>query len=543
MAFKEVSLVELIEVIGRWQTGLGQWAVARTTGLSRGTVRKYLQAAIAAGVRQDGPAPTDQQLLVLAPLNRSGPKHPGVPSTDRLAPWHDRIEQWVRRERLQLTRVYELLGGPERSPVSYTSLRRYVRRQGWTTPAATVRLPDPPPGQVAECDFGRLGYLTDPETGQKRLLWALLVVLAYSRHCFVWPLYQQTLEEVIAGFEAAWFFFKGIPRTLVIDNFPAAVAGPHPLDPQLTRAFLEYSQRRGFLADPARPYHPKDKPKVERGVPYVRERFYKGGTFHDLADVRTQAQHWCVEVAGQRIHGTTRRLPLVVFQEEEQAQLLPYDGEPYAMPDWRAATVHPDHHVAYRYALYSVPAASCPPGTKVELIGDAGLVRIYHRGVVVKVHPRQAQGGRSTDDADYPQELTMYTTRSPERAKRQALLLGVAVGAFIERLLAGTYPWSRLRQAQKLLRLGERYTPVRLDAACQRALEVDLLDVRRVERILVQALEADQATTPPVNTTDGQPLLFLLPARFARPGAVFAHTGQPHPVPAAAATEPQRRLL
>jgi len=542
MAFKEVSRVEVIEVIRRWQKGSGLRAVARTTSLSRSTVRKYLQAAIAAGVRQGGPPPSDDQLLALAPLNRSGPKQPAVPSTERLVAWHDRIEQWVRQERLQLTRVYELMGGPERCPVSYTSLRRYVRRQGWTKPVGTVRLPDPPPGQVAECDFGRLGYLVDPETGRKRLVWGLLVVLAYSRHSFVWPLWYQTLEEVIAGFETAWAFFSGVPRTLVLDNFPAAVVGPDPLNPQLSRGFLEYSQRRGFLADPARPYHPKDKPKVERGVRYVRERFYKGGTFRDLGDVRQQARHWCLEVAGQRVHGTTRRLPLVVFREEEQAQLLPYDGEPFSVPHWRDARVHPDHHVAYDYAIYSVPDASCPPGTKVELRADGELVRIYHRSVVVKVHPRQPRGGRSTDDADYPQELTAYTTRSPERAKRQARLLGLAVGVFAERLLAGTYPWSKLRQAQKLLRLGERYTPARLDAACQRALDVDLLDVRRVERILARALETEQQALPK-GEAGGQVLLFPLPARFARPGVVFAQPRRPRAVAAGGPGCAQRRLL
>jgi len=542
MAFKEVSRVEVIEVIRRWQNGSGLRAVARTTGLSRSTVRKYLQAAVAAGVRQGGSPPTEEQVLGLLPLNRAGPKQPAVPSTDRLASWHDRLEQWVRQERLQLTRVYELLGGPARCPVSYTSLRRYVRRQGWTKPQATVRLPDPPPGPVVECDFGRLGYLIDPESGRKRLVWALLVVLASSRHSFVWPLWYQTLEEVIAGFEAAWAFFTGIPRTLVLDNFPAAVVGPDPLDPQLTRGFLEYSQRRGFLADPARPYHPKDKPKVERGVQYVRERFYKGGTFHDLADMRQQARRWCLEVAGQRVHGTTRRLPLVVFQEEEHAQLLPYDGEPYTVPHWRAATVHPDHHVAYDYALYSVPDASCPPGTKVELRGDPKLVHIYHRGVVVKVHLRQPRGGRATDDADYPPELTAYTTRSPERSKQQARLLGPAVGTFAERLLAGIYPWSKLRQAQKLLRLGERYTPARLDAACQRALEVDLLDVRRVERILVQALEAEQQAGPNA-APGGQVLLFPLPARFARHGTVFVQAHHQRAVAACAHPHQQRRLL
>ncbi len=82
---------------------------------------------------------------------------------------------------------------------------------------------------------------------------------------------------MIAGLEAAWAFFGGVPRYLVIDNFPAAVAGADPLHPRLTRVFLEYSQHRSFVADPARARHPKDELKVERSVSYVRERPFKGG--------------------------------------------------------------------------------------------------------------------------------------------------------------------------------------------------------------------------------------------------------------------------
>ena len=172
---------------------------------------------------------------------------------------------------------------------------------------------DTPPGEVAEADFGRLGLIPDPETGRLKVVWAMLIVLGHSRHSFLWPLHQQTLPEVIAGLEATWAFFGGMPKYLVIDNFPAAVMGPDPLHPRLTRGFLEYAQHRGFFADPARARHPKDKPKVERGVPYVRERFFKGGDFTDLADVQDQAQRWCLQVAGLRIHGTTCRQPLVVF--------------------------------------------------------------------------------------------------------------------------------------------------------------------------------------------------------------------------------------
>ena len=247
---------------------------------------------------------------------------------------------------------------------------------------------------------------------------------------------------------------------------------------------------------------------------YVRERLFKGGSFNGLAHLRAEAQRWCLEVAGQRIHGTTRRQPLVVFQDEERHALLPWDGEPYEITHWRTAKVHPDHHVACQYALYSVPAYVCPPGQKVEIRLDSKLVRVYHLGKLVKVHERQPKGGRSTDPDDYPAELTAYTMKAPDRIKDSAAQLGPAVAEFADRLFDDKLPWSRIRQGHKLIRLGERYTAHRLDAACQRALAVDLIDVRRVERILVQALEQEAMPQSP------QPM----PAgRFARPGSVFAH--------------------
>jgi hypothetical protein len=308
-------------------------------------------------------------------------------------------------------------------------------------------------------------------------------VLPFSRHSFVWPMARQTLAAVIEGLEAAWSFFGGLPRRLVCDNFPAAVAGADAFNPVPTRGFLEYSQARGFLLDPARVRHPKDKPHTERSMQYIRERFWKGGTFTDLADAREQARRWCLEVAGQRVHGTTRRLPLGVFRDEEQAHLLPYDGVSYDVPTWALVTVHPDHHVAYQYALYSVPATTCPPGTKLELRADRQLVRFYRRGELVKTHPRQAHGQRVTDPDDYPAERTIYALRAPDRVVREAAKLGDFVGLFAERLLSGDFPWAKLRQGQKLVRLAQPYTAPRLDAACERALAVDLIDVNRLDRI------------------------------------------------------------
>ena len=173
---------------------------------------------------------------------------------------------------------------------------------------------------------------------------------------------------------------------------------------------------------------------MERGVPYVRERFFKGGEFTGLSDMRSEARRWCLEVAGQRVHGTTRKQPLAVFGQEERHALGEWDAEPYEMTDWRTAKVHPDHHIACQYALYSVPSATCPPGQKVEVRLGSKLVRIYHRGRLIKVHPRQGRGGRSTDPDDYPSELSAYTLRAPEQIKRSAGSQGPAVVAYAERL-------------------------------------------------------------------------------------------------------------
>lgn len=298
MAFREVHRMQVIEVIRRWQAGDSQRGIARAIGLSRNTVDKYIRAAQEAGVRQDGEPPGEETLHQLARLNDTKAKV-AAPQAESLRQHHERITGWMAQD-LQLSRIHKLLAA-DGVEASYTTLRRYVREAGlWKRAPATVRMAEWPPGEVAEMDFGRLGVLVDAD-GKKQVVWALVVVLPYSRHQFVWPLTRQTLEETIAGLEAAWAFFGGVPKRLIIDNFPAAMAGPNALEPRPTRGFLEYSQERGFFLDPARVRKPKDKPHVERSIPYVRERFFKGGSFHDLEDCRQQAERWCREVAGLRV--------------------------------------------------------------------------------------------------------------------------------------------------------------------------------------------------------------------------------------------------
>ena len=164
--------------------------------------------------------------------------------------------------------------------------------------------------------------LHDPEMGRDRRVHVLIFTAVVSRHLFVWLTFSQTLTAVIAGCEAAWVFFGGVFKVLVPDNMAAIVADADPLNPRLTTGWLDYAQHCGFATDPTRVRRPKDKPRVERTVQYVRSNFFAGEQFRDLEQSQERAVRWCDLVAGQRIHGTLQARPAQVFADKEAGLLL-----------------------------------------------------------------------------------------------------------------------------------------------------------------------------------------------------------------------------
>jgi hypothetical protein len=379
----------------------------------------------------------------------------------------------------------------------------------------TVRVAECRPGELAEIDFGRLGLVYDPESDRRRVAHALIVTLVHSRHQYVHVTFSQKLADVIDGIEDAWEFFGGCAERVVLDNLRAAINKADRYDPIFQRTFEEYAGVRGFVIDAALPRHAKGKPHVERSVPYVRENFFRGEDWLDISHVQREARRWCLTEAGTRRHGTTGRRPLAVFEDEEKPALKPVEGPRFDTPHWATCKVHPDHHIQFRKALYSVPTRHI--GKEVTVRGDRALVRIYLRGELIKTHPVQPPGRRSTDYDDYPQELAPYAMRDPERAIREARRISERTGRFCELLLQGPFPWAKLRQAQKLLRLAKKYGSSRLDQACRRALAFDVINVKRLERILLGDLTAEEKPESPAP-------IVPLPARYLRPEGSFTHT-------------------
>jgi hypothetical protein len=301
-------------------------------------------------------------------------------------------------------------------------------------------------------------------------------------------------------------------------------------EPRFNDAFREYAQARGFAIDPARVRRPQDKPRVEKCVQYVRSSFFAGEEFADLADCRVRAEQWCAQVAATRIHGTTRARPGEVFAAEEAPLLLAAPTAPFAVPAYSKPKVARDRHIQVDRALYSVPGQLI--GHRLVARADAHTVKLYHRGQLIKVHPRQAPGGRSTDPADLPSEVSTYAMRDLDALARRAAGHGEHVGAYALALLDHPLPWTKMRQVYRLLGLVGRHDAQRVDHACARALEVEVVSVGLIERMLARGLEAE----PTSSNTAGVPprLLTIQPgrdldatvvpaaARFARDATEFA---------------------
>jgi transposase len=547
MAYLEVGMWEILDALRRVHRGESYAAIERATSRTRKTVRRYVRLALKAGWQRSGPEPDEALAGAVARALKPGAKDAVAGEAEaRLAPHREQIMRWLATSDggdgedrgLRLSKVHELLRrqGVE---VPYSSLHRFVVRHcGFhDRRRCTVRVADVAPGELVEVDFGKLGLVPDRERdGQRRTVYALIVTLVHSRHQYVHITTSQRIADLIEGIEAAWEFFGGVAARVVLDNLKAAVITAHRYDPLFQRTFEEYARYRGFVIDAAIARHATGKPHVERNVQYLRESFFRGETWMDIAHVQRDAVRWCLEVAGTRTHGTTRQRPLAVFEDAERGALLPLTSGRFDTPSWATCKVHGDHHIQVGRALYSVPHAYLHK--PVDVRSDSGLVRIFFGGELIKTHARQPPGGRATDYGDYPDHLAAYAMRDPQRVIAEARRQGPDMGRFTEQLLSGTFPWARLRQAQKLLRLADKYGRARVDDACRRALAFDVLNVHRVERIVKLDLERLGAADTTTGTATGQLVLLSAP-RFLRPAGSFTHnpprkespSDGSHPVP------------
>lgn len=205
-----------------------------------------------------------------------------------------------------------------------------------------------------------------------------------------------------------------------------------------------------------------------------------------------------MEVAGQRIHGTTRQQPVVVFQQHEQAALLPLPPQPWQPVQWTAAVVHADCHLQVARVRYSVPYTYV--GQHLDVRVSPHTVEIYCGATLVATHLRATQG-RVTCLDHYPPGAQAYLRATPDVCRQRAAALGPATAEVVDALLALPLR-SRLREAQALVRLADTYAE-RVEAACARARDAGDGRYRTVHGILTRRLDLLALDAPPVPQPTG----------------------------------------
>jgi transposase len=524
MTFREVLVTEVVEVLRAWLEGCGKRPAAARAGVDVKTAARYIRAAQDVGLDRAGGAGqlTDELLgLVVGSVRPARPAGHGA-SWEVLAGRQAEVAGWVGQG-LTLVKIGELLGrsGTE---VPYRTLARFAAAEcGYSSssrPAVTVPVADGEPGREVQVDFGYLGMILDGD--RRRKLHALVFTAVVSRYCYVFLTFPQTTAAVIAGCEAAWGFFGGMFRVIVPDNLKPVVDGADRLAPRFNRQWLEYVQARGLVTDPARVRSPQDKGRVEAGVKFVQRSFFAGESFLDVADAQRHADEWCRGRAGMRVHGTTRRRPAEVFAALEAPVLLSAPVESYRVPAWSEVKVARDFHVRAGNAFYSVPYGLV--GQQVTVRADDALVKIYCRGQVVRTHPRQPAGGRSSEVADFPPGTDVYARRDVEKLASMAAVRGEAIGLFAARILAGDLPWTRMRAVYALIGLARTYGDGPVEQACAAALELDVLSVGKIRSIVEKGTGAQAARVAARARQAGDAAGTVRAARFARDPDEFATT-------------------
>jgi len=362
-------------------------------------------------------------------------------------------------------------------------------------------------GEKLFLDFaGETIPVVDPETGVEDP-WELFVgVLGASDFTYAEALPSQGLPQWIAAHVRCFQFLGGCPKILVPDNLKSAVTQAHRYEPLLNRTYEEMATHYGCAVIPARPHKPRDKAKVEAGV-LMAERwilatlrhqtFFSGVALNDAIRERLQRLN---DRPFKKLDGCRRSL----FEELDKPALRPLPERPYEYGIWKRGKVNIDYHVEVDHHYYSVPYQLV--GQLYETRLTASTVEVFVRGRRVASHPRSfRRGGFTTVTEHMPASHRRHLEWTPGRITRWAEETGPQTAALAAGILRSRpHPEQGFRSCLGVLRLGKRYGPERLEAACARAVAIGAFSYRSVDSILRTGLDRQPAFPPPSSNGHGQ---------------------------------------
>jgi transposase len=265
-------------------------------------------------------------------------------------------------------------------PLGYTGgltvLRKHLRqvRPVRREPFLTL---DFRPGEAVQVDWADFGFALP---GCPRRVSAFVMALCYSRYLYLEFVLSQAMGTFLRCMERGLRFYGGTTAVDIFDNMKTVVLSHTPHATAFNPRFLEYARARGFAAIACNVAKGNEKGRVERPIGFVRTRFWPGRRFQSLLDLNTQATAWRDDFANNREHEETRKVPALVFKNEELPQLKPLSLQPFETDEIQTAGVTKSFRVRFDRNLYSVPP---------RLIGQTVLIRANDTAVSLFLGPKQ----------------------------------------------------------------------------------------------------------------------------------------------------------
>jgi transposase len=343
------------------ELGWGSKRIARELGVSRGTVKRYLEA----GGWQPFKSPQRRKLL------------------DGHADW---LRERFRRHRGNADVVRQELQAEKSIVASLRTVQRALepyRQELLAEARATVRF-ETTPGKQMQADFGERVV----EIGaQKVKVFLFVATLGYSRRAHVRAFRHERQENWFDGIESAFLAFGGVPEEVLIDNARALVL-EHDRDTRqvvFNPKLIAFARHWGFTPRACAPYRARTKGKTESGVGYVKRNAIAGRCFASWEALEAHLAEWERAIANARLHGTTGEAPMLRFARDEAKRLKPLaDRAPFRCCRMLERRVRNDCAVEVDGNAYSVPWRLI--GELVEVIVAAGQVRVRHGATEVAVH-------------------------------------------------------------------------------------------------------------------------------------------------------------
>lgn len=264
-----------------------------------------------------------------------------------------------------------------------TILNEYIRKIRPKSRAAYLTLTFAP-GECAQVDWGEFGSISVGNT--KRRLSFFIMVLCHSRLMYLQFTLGQSMAHFLDCHHRAFNYFGGVPQRLMVDNLKCAVlrrlvGGT----PQFNARYLDYAQHYGFKISPCNIAKGNEKGRVENAVGYVKKNLLRGLPLSTFTALEPLAKEWLEQVANIRIHGTTKKRPIDLFEVEKSAlqalPIMPADtGVSHAV---RANTCF---RVTFETNRYSVPAEYA--STRLRMMAYADALYFYYEQRLVARHKR-----------------------------------------------------------------------------------------------------------------------------------------------------------